>query len=182
MANRYEFEELVLPQLDLLYRVALHYARNPAMAEDLVQSTCLKGLRRFSSFRTGSNIKAWLLRILHNTWIDELRHRKVVGPTAPIEEQVLPAEPGDDEVTTNQEDLLELFSDQQVLDALGELPEEQRITLLLADVADLAQDDVAEITGVAVGTVKSRTSRAREMLKTRLARHAEELGFTGRRE
>lgn len=181
MADSKEFEKLALPHADLLFRVAVSCCRDANKAEDLVQTTFLKGLRRFKTFRKGSNIKAWLLRILHNTWIDELRHRRVVGPTVPVEEDLLEEDQPAEAPWEGVDDLLRRFSDQHILDALKELPEEQKITLLLVDVADLSQEEVADITAVAVGTVKSRASRGRHSLKQKLQKHAEDLGFTGRR-
>jgi RNA polymerase sigma-70 factor (ECF subfamily) len=183
MADRQEFEQEAMPYATDLYRAALAMCRDTNLAEDLVQTTMVKALKRFGSFRSGSNIKAWLMRILHNTWIDQLRHRKVVGPTVPVEEQLL--ESGSDETGeywSDPQDMMENFSDEQVIQALGELPPEQRITLYLSDVEELSQEEVAEITDVAVGTVKSRTSRARDLLRDRLQSYAREMGIIGRRE
>ena len=172
-----------MPHMNALYRAALAMSRNQAVAEDLVQTTMVKALKRFGSFRSGSNCKAWLMRILHNTWVDQLRHRRVVGPTVPVEEELLPEQDRPEETHwSNPDDLLENFSDQQVIKALAELSEEQRITLYLSDVENLSQEEIAEITDVAVGTVKSRTSRARSALKDRLQDYAEEMGLAGRRE
>jgi RNA polymerase sigma-70 factor (ECF subfamily) len=183
MADRSEFDQEALEHTDALYRAAMAMCRRPALAEDLVQTTLVKALRRFATFRSGSNCKAWLMRILHNTWVDYLRHRKVVGPTVPVEEQLLAGEDGRDETHwSNPHDLLENFSDEQVIKALADLPDEQRITLYLTDVEDLSQEEVAEITDVAVGTVKSRTSRARNQLRERLHDYAIEMGLAGRRE
>jgi RNA polymerase sigma-70 factor (ECF subfamily) len=183
MADRKEFERIALPHATALYRAALAMSRDPNVAEDLVQTTMLKAFGRFGSYRTGSNAKAWLMRILHNTWVDRLRHRKVVGPTVPVEEQLLSSDRetlGD--YWSDPQDMMENFSDQQVIQALNELPPEQRVTLYLSDVEQLSQDEVAEITDVAVGTVKSRTSRARELLRSRLTDYARDMGIIGRRE
>ncbi|MFP4354157.1 MAG: sigma-70 family RNA polymerase sigma factor [Phycisphaerae bacterium] len=183
MADRKEFEAEALPHATALYRAAMAMCRRPALAEDLVQTTLVKALRRFGTFRSGSNCKAWLMRILHNTWVDYLRHRKVVGPTVPVEEQLLAGDDGQDETHwSDPHDLLENFSDEQVIQALAELPDEQRITLFLSDVEDLSQEEIAEITGVAVGTVKSRTSRARGVMREKLHQYAVEMGLAGRRE
>ncbi len=183
MADRREFDEEALPHADALYRAAMAMCRKPALAEDMVQTTLVKALRRFGTFRSGSNCKAWLMRILHNTWVDYLRHRKVVGPTVPVEEQLLAGRQLEPETRwSNPQDLLENFSDEQVIRALAELPDEQRITLYLSDVEDLSQEEVAEITGVAVGTVKSRTSRARGVLREKLQDYAEQMGLAGRRD
>ncbi len=183
MADRNKFEEVALPHTTALYRAALAISRDANTAEDLVQTTMLKALGRFGSFRSGSNAKAWLMRILHNTWVDRLRHRKVVGPTVPVEEQLLSGKDDSiEEFWSDPQDMMENFSDEQVIQALHELPPEQRITLYLSDVENLSQDEVADITDVAVGTVKSRTSRAREILRERLTDYARDMGIIGRRD
>ena len=182
MADTADFEKIALPHLKAVYRAAYALCGQVNRSEDLVQTTFLKAFERFGSYRPGSNCRAWLLRILRNTWIDQLRHRKVVGPTVSVEETLL-AQPDAPQETkwSNAEDILENFSDAQVIRALARLPEDQRLTLYLTDVEELSQDEIAQITGVAVGTVKSRASRARRMLKDVLEEHARELGLTGRR-
>ncbi|HUU57970.1 MAG TPA: RNA polymerase sigma factor [Phycisphaerae bacterium] len=181
MADREQFESAALPHIEAVFRAAVALCGDREHAEDLVQVTYLKALEGFNSFRPGSNCRAWLVRILRNTWVDELRHRKVAGPQLPVNEGLLGAPDSPDEtVWTNARDLLDNFSDQQVIRALGEIPEEQRLTLFLVDVEQLPQEEVAEIMAVAVGTVKSRTSRARAALKQRLFAHAKDLGFIGR--
>jgi RNA polymerase sigma-70 factor (ECF subfamily) len=182
MADRESFEQTVMPHVTSLYRAAMAMSREPAVAEDLTQTTVLKALERFESFREGSNAKAWLLRILRNTWIDRLRHKKVVGPTVQAEEQLLADSEGPEETRwSNPRDLLENFSDEEVIHALMELPENQRLTLYLVDVEQLSHEEAAEILSVAEGTVKSRTSRARAELKSKLEAHARDLGLTGGR-
>lgn len=182
MSRREEFEETAVPHLDAVYRAAVALAGRQ-MAEELVQRTFLKGLERFDTFRRGTNCRAWLLQILRNTWFDELRHRKVVGPTAQVEELPLAASEATAEETewTDADDLLQNFSDEQVIEAMEELSAEQRLTLFLTDVEEMDQQTIAEIMGVAVGTIKSRASRAREALRHRLEAHARDLGFLGRR-
>jgi RNA polymerase sigma-70 factor (ECF subfamily) len=150
-------------------------------ADDLVQETFLKAFERFASFQPGTNCKAWLLQILRNVWIDQLRRKKVAGQELPLAEQIIAQKSCDNEIVwSNAEDLIENFSDEQVIKALSELPEDQRLTLFLIDVEQLSQKDVARITGVAEGTVKSRTSRGRAALKERLASYARKMGLTGR--
>jgi RNA polymerase sigma-70 factor (ECF subfamily) len=183
MAEKKNFESIAMPHLDAVYRAAVALCRHGQEAEDLVQMTYAKALERFDSFQPGSNCRAWLLQILRNTWIDELRHRKVVGTTVSIEEgQPAIAEPphAKEAVWTNAKDVLENFSDDKVRRALGELPDDQRLTLFLVDVEGISQEEVAQITGVPAGTVKSRTSRAREALKQKLMAHARDLGLLGR--
>lgn len=121
-----------------------------------------------------------MLKILRNIWIDQLRRSKTAGQALPLDEQIIAENSRDNETAwSNAEDLIENFSDEQVIRALSELPEDQRLTLFLIDVEQLSQNDVAQITGVAAGTVKSRTSRARAALKVRLASYATEMGLRG---
>jgi RNA polymerase sigma-70 factor (ECF subfamily) len=183
MADKKDFESIAMPHLDAVYRAAVALSRREESARDLVQTVYVKALERFASFAPGSNARAWLLQILRNAWIDELRHRKVVGPTVSIaESQPAVADPPHppETVWSNAEDVLANFSDDEVRRALGELPDDQRLTLFLFDVEGLSQEEVAEITGVPAGTVKSRTSRARAALKEKLMAYAREMGLLGR--
>lgn len=174
------FEQIALPNLDSVYRAAVALCGRPSNAEDLTQATFVKALERFETFKPGTNCKAWLFQILRNIWIDQLRHRKVAGGEAPLDEALVAREPLVQEIAwSDAEDLLENFSDEQIIQAMRQLPEDQRLTLFLVDVEQLSHQEVAEITEVAVGTVKSRTSRARSELKRRLAPYAKEMGFKG---
>ena len=181
MADNSDFENAAMVHLDAVYRVALALCGRPVEAEDLTQEAFAKAFERFGSFRPGTNCKAWLLRILRNTWIDQLRHKRIVGLQVPVNEAVL-AEPEHEEeaVWTNAEDVLENFSDEDVIRALKQLPEDQRLTLFLVDVEQLPHEEVAEIMDVAVGTVKSRSCRGRALLRKTLLAHARDLGFTER--
>jgi RNA polymerase sigma-70 factor (ECF subfamily) len=181
MPSPQHFDQTALPHLDSVYRAAVAVCGRRDEAEDLTQMTFVKALERFDTLQPGTNCKAWLFQIMRNAWIDQLRHRKVGGNAVPIEEDLVATPPRPEQtVWSDAEDLLENFSDEQVIDALRRLPEEQRLTLFLIDVEQLDQQEVAEITGVAVGTVKSRTSRARNELKRHLLAYAEEMGFTRR--
>ena len=181
MADKDKFESIALPYLDTTYRAAVALCGRVENAEDLVQATYLKALESFDSFRPGTNCRAWLLRILRNTWIDQLRHIQITGPEVQIEQNLLADPPRRQEtVWSEANDILENFSDEQVIKALGELPEEQRLTLFLVDVEEFSHEEVAEITDVAVGTVKSRSSRARAALRQKLLSHARRLGFIRR--
>ncbi len=174
------FENIALPYLNAVYRAAVAVCGQRQEADDLVQDTFLKAIERFGSFQRGTNCKAWLLQILRNTWIDRLRRKKITGLALPLEEQIIAEKSHDNEIVwSNPEDLIENFSDEQVIKALSELPEDQRLTLFLIDVEQLSQKEVAQITGVAAGTVKSRTSRGRAVLKGKLASYAEEMGLLG---
>jgi len=183
MADTKDFESVAMPHLDAVYRAARALCRREDEAEELVQVVFAKALERFVSFAPGSNCRAWLLQILRNAWIDELRHRHVVGPVVSIEESrpAIADPPHPEEAAwSNAEDVLDNFSDGEVRRALGELPDDQRLTLFLVDVEGLGQEEAASITGVPAGTVKSRTSRARAALKEKLVAHAKELGWLGR--
>ncbi len=178
MANKKEFESVALVHLEAVCRAAYALCGGREAAEDLVQMTYLKAFEGFGSFKKGTNCKAWLTRILRNSWIDRLRHNGVVGNVVSIEEgEIAAASEDDDAVWSECEDVLERFSDEQVIKALRELPEEQRLTLFLIDVEGVSQEEAAEIMEVAVGTVKSRTSRARAVLKERLVSYAKDMGF-----
>jgi len=175
MADTNDFESTAVPHLDAVHRAAVALCGRRDQAEDLVQTTFLKAVAHFGSFRVGTNCKAWLMRILRNTWIDGLRRGRAAGPTASLADDP-PAPPGPQPTTwSDAHDLLENFSDEQVIRALQSLPDDQRLTLYLIDVEELGQDQVAEITGVRVGTVKSRTSRARQALRGKLLEHAKDL-------
>ena len=181
MADRNEFEKIALPHLNTVLRAAFALCGRQDQADDLAQTTALKAFERFGSFREGTSCRAWMLKIPRNTWIDSLRHRKVVGTVLAMDEALVSA-PAEPETTTwsNATDVLENFSDEQVIKALEELPDDQRLALFLVDVEDMSHDDVAEVMEVAVGTVKSRTSRARAALRDSLRAHAEDLGLAGR--
>jgi len=180
-ADTSDFERMALPCLDNVYRAAMVLTGRNDRADDLVQQTFLKALAQFASFRQGSNCRAWLLKILRNTWIDGLRHLRVAGVTVPIDEAAIAGEPEPEQTRwSNADDILENFSDEQVIEALRQLPEDQRLALYLVDVEGLPHDEVAEILGVAGGTIKSRTSRARAVLKDVLAEYARDLGFVAR--
>ncbi|MFO8013643.1 MAG: sigma-70 family RNA polymerase sigma factor [Phycisphaerae bacterium] len=182
MADRKDFEAAALPHLDAVYRAAYALCGNHAQAEDLAQATFLRAWKRFDSYRPGTNCRAWLLRILRNRWIDMLRHRGVTGPMAPLPEDLAAEEAGPVETSwSNAEDVLENFSDEQVIAALRELPDDQRLALFLLDVEGLTQEEAADVLDVAVGTVKSRTSRARRALHERLFGRARDLGWVERK-
>jgi RNA polymerase sigma-70 factor (ECF subfamily) len=119
------------------------------------------------------------LTILRHNWIDEIRHKKFSGHSAQLDENMAEAPSACETTTwTNAEDLLENFSDEEIIRALSQLPDDQRLTLFLVDVEQYSQEDVAQITDVAVGTVKSRTSRARTALKWQLEQYSKEMGYS----
>ncbi len=179
MDQEEQFRASVLAQLEAVYRAAVALCDQTAQADDLVQMTYFKALQKSDSFARGSNIKAWLLRILRNSWIDELRRRQTTGPLVSIEPELLEVAVEDDAPASD--DWLEQFSDEQVIRALQALPEPMRMAVYCRDVEALSQEEIAEIMDVAVGTVKSRVSRGRALLREQLAEYARDLGFTEKR-
>lgn len=165
--------------IDAVFRTASALCSNKHTVDDLVQTAFLKAFENFGSFKKGTNCKAWLLRILRNTWFDHLRHVKVVDAQLPLTEEIVEDKPKDQTVWSNAKDMLENFSDEQIIKALTKLPDDQRLTLFLIDVEGLSQQEVARITDVAVGTVKSRTHRARTELKNELSSYAKQMGLKG---
>jgi RNA polymerase sigma-70 factor (ECF subfamily) len=181
MESPERFEQIALPHLDSVYRAAVAVCRRTDEAEDLAQTTFLKAFERFDMFKPGTNCKAWLLQIMRNLWIDRVRHRRVTGTAISLDEELLVIEPKVDTAPWSEaRDFLENFSDEQVIQALKRLSPNQRLTLYLMDVEQLSEKEVAEITATALGTVKSRTCRARRQLKKHLQAYAREMGFVGR--
>lgn len=167
------FADEALPHLDLLFRVAVRLTGDPAAAEDLVQETMLKAIRGWSSFRPGSNARAWLVTILRNQFINGWRQRSR-GPTQVDLEAVpeLPDTATPDPEATFFDDLL----DDEIVRALAELPDDFRAVVVLSDLEGLPYAEVAEALDIPVGTVKSRLFRARRILQHRLRRYAIEAG------
>jgi len=164
------FTQEALSHLDSLYGVALRLTRRPSDAEDLVQETYLKAFRFASSFERGTNLKAWLFTILHNTWRNMLRH----GRRDPIE---VDSETVDRAATTvEHEETPEQLLQRATLDAdlkaaLDALPEAFRTAVWLRDVEELSYAEIAGALDVPIGTVMSRISRGRRLLFERLTRN-----------
>ncbi|MHC4396729.1 MAG: RNA polymerase sigma factor [Planctomycetota bacterium] len=174
------FEEIAMPHLDTVYRAAVAMCSNRDDAEDLTQTTFLKAFEQFATYKKGTNCKAWLLSILRNKWIDMMRHKNSVGQVLQLDESIIVDQKQNNEIKySNCEDLLANFSDEQIIKVLKSLPAEQRFALFLVDVEQLSHEDVAEIVNAPIGTVKSRKSRARATLRTKLFSYAKEMGFTG---
>jgi RNA polymerase sigma-70 factor (ECF subfamily) len=167
--RRQRFEELVLPQLDTLYRVALRLTCNREQAEDLVQETCLRAYRTFDSF-DGQNGRAWLFTILRHTHISRWRHDgdgsqciSYDDEASVLSERTLPVDPSAEETA-----LANLFAE-DIERALGALPVEARLLLLLAYVEELSYAEIAQVMDCPIGTVMSRLYRARHHMEELLA-------------
>jgi RNA polymerase sigma-70 factor (ECF subfamily) len=185
MADQANFEDDAMQFASQLYSAALRMTRNPADAEDVVQETYLKAYRAYGSFQEGTNLKAWLYRILTNTYIN--RYRKAQRRPSEVElgelqdlylfrrlgEQSGASESAEAEV-------LEQFVDTDVIEALESLPENFRMPVLLADVEGFAYKEIAAMLDIPIGTVMSRLHRGRKALQKKLWHLAEERGITGR--
>ncbi len=172
-----------LSQLDALYRTALRLSRNPQDAEDLVQETYLNAFRALDRFEEGTNLRAWLFRILNNAFISQYRRRKR-RPSDSIEnvtEYYLYDHLAESGVGPKQEnperDVLSRIGDDAVLAALEELPVEFRQVELLADIEGFSYREIAEILDIPIGTVMSRLYRARRRLQKLLWDEAREAGY-----
>lgn len=174
--SRREFEAQLRRHMDVLYYAALDLSGNSCDAEDLVQEAALKGLRRFDSFQAGTDFKAWMMRIVANTYIDLYRRRRREKPAAAEDAVEALAE---SEQTLRGSDLEFLLPD-DVERALAALPDEQRAAIVLVDVNGLTNQEAAEALGWPLGTVNSRVYRGRAELRGILRQAADEHRVLGK--
>jgi len=178
--KRQEFEEEALPHMPALYNYALRMTQEPEDAEDLVQETYLKGWRFFDSFERGTNCKAWLFRILKNTYINRYRRTSKAPETVEydvVEEFYESIKDSSVETSTLETELFDKAMDDEVLSALQRLPDDFRTVILLCDIEGFTYEEIADFIDCPIGTVRSRLHRARKILAASLADYAQDRGF-----
>jgi RNA polymerase sigma-70 factor (ECF subfamily) len=175
MADQAKFSELAMEYMPSLYTAALRMTRNPSDAEDLVQETYLKAYRAFNSFQEGTNLKAWLYRILTNTYINSYRAKKRRPEETDVDDlenfylyRHLGGLAGAVAGRSAEDQVLDHFTETEVKEAIEALPEQFRMAVLLGDVEGFSYKEIAEILDVPIGTVMSRLHRGRRALQKRL--------------
>lgn len=178
-SKKSEFEQLTLPHIDALYNTALRLTHKESEAEDLLQETFLKAFRFFHRFERGTHIKAWLFKIMTNTFINQ--YRKQQRTREVVEdwdwEHIMQS---DENISENEKVILDSFVSDQVLEALEQVPVDFRTVLLLADLQDFSYKEIAEMVGCPIGTVMSRLYRGRRIMRKYLREYAVEHGYISR--
>jgi RNA polymerase sigma-70 factor, ECF subfamily len=185
VADRHDFADQAMQYAPQLFSAALRMTRNQADAEDLVQETYLRGFRSFHTFTEGTNLRAWLFRILTNAYINSYRakqRRPTETDLADVEDLYLYRRIGSMEAAaaslSAEEQFLDLFTDDDVKAALEGLPDNFRLPVLLADVDGFAYKEIAEMLDIPIGTVMSRLHRGRKAMQRALYDYAEARGLT----
>ncbi len=176
------FQREAMPFLDQLYGAAMRLTRNPQDAEDLVQETYAKAFAAFHQYQPGTNLKAWLYRILNNTFISNYRkaqRQPKQTDAAEVEDwqEYVAASHQSTGLVSAEAEAIENLPDSEIRDALAKLPEDRRMAVYLADVEGFSYQEIAEIMDTPIGTVMSRLHRGRRQLRELLADYARELGY-----
>ena len=184
MSEQVQFTADAMQYAPQLFSTALRMTRNRSDAEDLVQETYIKGWRSFHTFQEGTNLRAWLFRIMTNTYINKYNAQKRKGTEVElddVEELFLYKRLGSidqSQLSSSAEDqMLELFTDVEVKSALEELPEDFRIPVLLSDVDGFSYKEISEMLEIPIGTVMSRLHRGRKAMQKMLYEYARERGL-----
>ena len=180
--RRERFERDALPFLDQLHGAAMRLTRNPADAEDLVQETYAKAYSSFHQFKEGTNLRAWMYRILNNTFISSYRKKQREPQKSDAGEledwQMLEASTHEAQGMRSAEtEAMSALPDEEIKEALAALPEDRRLAVYLADVEGFAYKEIASILEIPLGTVMSRLHRGRSQLRELLAQYAAERGY-----
>jgi RNA polymerase sigma-70 factor (ECF subfamily) len=180
MADPAGFADQAMPYMSALYAAALRMTRNPSDAEDLVQETYLRAYRGFEGFQEGTNLKAWLYRILTNTFINTYRAKKRRPEQTELDDvedfylyRRLGGLEAADANRSTESEVLESIPDDEVKAALESIPEQFRMAVILADVEGFSYKEIADILDVPIGTVMSRIHRGRRALQKELWEYAE---------
>ena len=180
MADQKDFAEQAMPYMSALYAAALRMTRNPSDAEDLVQETYLRAYRGFGGFSEGTNLKAWLYKILTNTFINQYRAKKRRPDQVDLDDvedfyifRRLGGLEAADANRTPEAEVLDGIPDSEVKEALESIPEQFRMAVILADVEGFSYKEIADILDVPIGTVMSRIHRGRRALQQKLWEYAE---------
>ncbi|WP_300343985.1 sigma-70 family RNA polymerase sigma factor [Nesterenkonia sp.] len=181
--RRARFEREALQYVDQLYSAAMRMTRNPQDAEDLVQEAYTKAYSAFHQYKPGTNLKAWLYRILTNTYINIYRKRQRQPQQANTEQvedwqMAQAAEHTSTGLRSAEAEALDHLPDSDVKEALQQIPEEFRLAVYFSDVEGFAYKEIAEILNIPIGTVMSRLHRGRKLLRSLLADYARERGIT----
>lgn len=184
MADQVDFERDAMQYTRQLYSAAMRMTRNPADAEDLVQETYLKAYRAYHTFQEGTNLKAWLYRILTNTYINKYRkdsRRPSEVDLGTVEDMYLYRRLGSEEsaeaARTTEDRVLDGLVESDIKQAVEELPESFRMPVLLADLEGFSYKEIAEILDIPIGTVMSRLHRGRKAMQKRLWEFAKQRGL-----
>jgi RNA polymerase sigma-70 factor, ECF subfamily len=179
--NQTLFEKITFEHIDSLYGTALRLTRNKQDAEDLVQDACLRGFQYFHKYEQGSNFKAWIFKILMNTFINKYHKNKRTPPSVQFEkvEYSIDSELKDDDRKTILTDgnVFKNMFDDEIVHAIETIPKDYRVAVLLCDIENFTYKEMSDILEIPLGTVMSRISRGRKMLQISLLNYAKREGY-----
>lgn len=174
------FNKELMPQINALYNFAYHLTYNEEDANDLVQETYMKAYRFIDKYIAGTNAKAWLFKILKNAFINQYRKKSKKPSTVDFDDVILKHEAEDGRYTGSDnfhEQILEKMMGDEITIAINALPIDFKTIILLSDIEEFSYEEIAKIIDIPIGTVRSRLHRARNLLKEKLKKYAESLGY-----